>query len=420
VRIVYLHQYFLTPEMAGGTRSYEWASRLAERGHEVHVVTSFTGRGDPPTPSPTAQFQVHWIPVPYDNAMSPQRRLLAFLQFAARSARRARALDPDLVFATSTPLTIALPALAAIWKRSTPMVFEVRDLWPEVPIAMGALRNPVLRAAARALERLAYRHATRIVALSEEMAAGVASTGFPRAAIAMVPNAADTALFRREGLDAAADEFRRSHDWLGGRPLVLYAGTLGRANDVPVLARIAAECEARMPELRFLVVGNGAEEESVRAAARQLGVLDRTFFMLPPQPKESVPTLLAAATVTASLFADLPALRANSPNKVFDSLAAGRPVVVNNEGSLSDLLEASGAGIVLPRDPAAAARELTGFLADAGRLSRAREAAAELGAGRFSRDSLFGVFVRTLEQAHDEGRVVRRLRRVGSDSRDGR
>lgn len=413
MRIVYLHQYFRTPEMSGGTRSYEWASRLAARGHDVHVVTSHLPGETLPPAGPDAAFSVHWIPVRYENSMSPRRRLLAFVQFAYRASGIARALNADLVIASSTPLTIVLPALAAMWRRSVPMVFEVRDLWPAVPIAMGALRNPVLRAAATALERLAYRHSTRVIALSEEMADGVAGAGYPRSAVALVPNASDVALFRRDGVDEQAQEFRRSHVWLGDRPLVLYAGALGRANDVSVLAHIAAAAERIMPELRFLVVGAGAEEELVRATARRLGVLNRTFFMLPPQPKKAMPAVLAAATVTTSLFADLPALQANSPNKVFDGLAAARPVAVNNEGSLSRLLRSSGAGIVLPRDPAAAAAELTALVADEQRLRRAREAAGRLGAETFSRDALFPVFERAIDEAAAEGRVVRRLRLAG-------
>src|SRR3954471_9248097 len=232
MRIVYLHQYFRTPDMSGGTRSYEWAARLAARGHEVHVVTS-DSTGDRQLPTrPLKNVQVHWISVPYDNGMSPRERLWAFLKFAALASRRARRLDPDLVVATSTPLTIILPALAAIWRRSVPLLFEVRDLWPEIPIAMGALRDPVSRDLAGQLERIAYRHATRVVALSPEMAAGVEAAGFPASAIHLVPNASDEALFRHPKLSDEASAFRDAREWLKDRPLVVYAGALGRANDV--------------------------------------------------------------------------------------------------------------------------------------------------------------------------------------------
>jgi glycosyltransferase involved in cell wall biosynthesis len=395
--------------MSGGTRSYEWAARLAARGHEVHVVTSDTaGKTQLPT-GVVDGIHVHWISIPYDNSMTPRKRLWAFLKFALLASRRARRLNPELVVATSTPLTVILPALAAIWRRNVPMVFEVRDLWPEIPIAMGALRDPVSKYLARQLERISYKHATRVIALSPEMAAGVKAAGFPPSAISLVPNASDEALFRPPGHAGAAAAFRDDRPWLKDRPLLLYAGTLGKANDVSFLPAVAAHCVDLMPELRFLVAGAGAEEELVRSTARRLQVLDRNFFMMPPVAKDAMPVLLAAATVTASLFADIPALTANSPNKVFDSLAAERPVAVNTAGSLSELLEATGSGVILSRQPALAAKKLCDFLGDESALARARAAASRLGGTTFSRDRLFLRFERTLMEASREGRAVHRL-----------
>ena len=151
MRIIYLHQYFNTPNMSGGTRSYEMARRLVDRGHEVHMVTS-SRDGKPSgrhargwTETVEAGIQVHWCSVPYSNHMSSRRRLGAFAKFSRLAARKATALRGDVVFATSTPLTIALPAVYAARRRSIPMVFEVRDLWPEMPIAVGALNVGSIR-----------------------------------------------------------------------------------------------------------------------------------------------------------------------------------------------------------------------------------------------------------------------------------
>src|SRR5690606_7968658 len=132
------------------------------------------------------------------------------------------------VFASSTPLTIALPGVYAARPRRVPMVFEVRDLWPQVPIAMGALRNPLARCVARALERFAYRNATRVVALSPGMAEGVVSTGYPAEHVVTIPNSADLELFRPD--ESRARSFRQRHPELGSGKIVLYAGTLGLAN----------------------------------------------------------------------------------------------------------------------------------------------------------------------------------------------
>ncbi|SFK92799.1 glycosyltransferase family 4 protein [Geodermatophilus ruber] len=411
MRLVYLHQYFVTPEMSGGTRSYEWASRLAARGHDVHVVTSDQAEGARRRVTVEGGAQVHWIPVRYDNSMSVPRRMLAFVQFAVMASWTARRLRGDVVLATSTPLTIAIPALAARWGRPTPMVFEVRDLWPDVPIAMGGLRNPVLQRAARLLERAAYRHATRVIALSPEMTAGVVRAGFPAEAITLVPNASDVALFRRPGVEAEARRFRAAHEWLGDRPLVLYAGTLGRANDIPWLVDVAAATAPLAPEVRFLIVGEGAEKQKVTALAERRGVLGRSLFLLPAQPKEAMPGILAAATISTSLVADIPALAGNSANKVFDAFAAGRPVALNAQGSLGGLLEGTGAGLVLDRDPRVAAKQLAGFLADPAAVARAGAASRELADKVFARDVLFAGFERAVADAYREGRVVRTLRR---------
>jgi glycosyltransferase involved in cell wall biosynthesis len=210
------------------------------------------------------------------------------------------------------------------------------------------------------------------------------------------------------------ERFRASHAWLGERPLVLYAGTLGKVNAVSDLVKIAAEIRRESPEVRFLVVGDGADREAVASLAAQLGVLGQNFFLLPSVAKEAMPALLAASTITTSLVADIPALAGNSANKVFDGFAAGRPVALNAAGSLGDLLRQTGAGIVLSRDPKVAASQLTDFLADPQALARARDASARLSREAFGRDVLFVEFERAIEEAHREGRVVRKLKPVAS------
>jgi len=227
MRITYLHQYFNIPAMPGGTRSYKMARRLVAMGHEVNMVTSWReadGRkGWFVTDEPG--IKVHWLPVQYSNRMGFGERIRAFFQFALRSAQRAAALDAEIVFATSTPLTIALPAVYAARRRKVPMVFEVRDLWPEMPIAMGALKSPLQIRAARALETWAYRHAVAVVALSPGMKQGVVDTGYPAGQVAVLPNSSDNQKF---AFDAeAAQRFRDARPWLGDKPLLIYAGTPG-------------------------------------------------------------------------------------------------------------------------------------------------------------------------------------------------
>lgn len=388
MKIIYLHQYFNSPEMAGSTRSYEMARRLVAWGHEVHVVTSWR--------RPDARrdwfketidgIQVHWLPVPYANAMSFWQRMRAFTRFALRAGSRAARLGGDLVFASSTPLTIAVQGFMAARRLRVPMVFEVRDPWPEVPIALGVLRNLLLKFAARCLERFAYRNSARVVALSDGMRANVTAAGYPANRVAVIPNCADLALFAPT--EEGARRFRAAHPELGHGPILLYPGALGRVNGVAYLARLAHGLLAVRPDIRIVVIGEGAEQVLVRTRAEQHGVLGVNFFMYPPQPKRVLVDAFSAASAIVSLCIDVPALWANSANKFFDALAAGRAVAINYRGWQAELLHDNHAGIVLPPDPAAAVASLLDFMASAQEVAACGAAARRLAEQRFSRDVL--------------------------------
>ncbi len=390
MRIIYLHQYFNTPLMTGGTRSYEMGRRLAAHGHEVHLITTrregeSQGAGWEVTEE--SGITVHWLTVPYSNAMSYRKRMTAFFRFAAVAAKRAASLEGDVVFATSTPLTIALPGAYASWRRKIPMVFEVRDLWPELPIAMGAIRGRLPVASARWLERFAYRHSKAIVALSPDMKAGIVRAGYPADNISVIPNSADLDMFRVA--PEIGQEFRQQHEWLKDRPFVVYVGTLGRINGVEYLVRVAKAAQSMAPEVRFLVVGRGAEQEYIAQEAKALGVLGSNFHMLPPMAKQHVPAVLSAADIATSLFIPLPEMWANSANKFFDALASGTPVAINHDGWIADLLRKHDAGLVLdPHETEQAAEALINGLRNRDWLMRAGQAAQRLAEEQFSRDKL--------------------------------
>lgn len=403
MKVIYLHQYFNTPDMSGGTRSYEMARRLVASGHEVHIITSWR------SPSKHANWfeetidgiHVHWLPVPYDNAMGFWQRIKAFFRFAIKAGPKAARIGGDVVFATSTPLTIVIPGALAAWRLRVPMVFEVRDLWPEVPIAMGFLRNPFTRAAARWLERFAYSRSTRIVALSDGMADGVARTGFPRSKISVIPNSADMALFAHS--DEGAERFRKAHPELGEGPIVLYPGTLGKANGVTYLPHLAKRAQHLRPDVRFVVIGEGAEAEFVRQTAHDLGVLGNNFFQYSAMPKRVLVDAFSAASLIISLFIDEPALRANSANKFFDALASGTPVAINYQGWQADLLDAERAGLALPSDPGEAVEPLLAFLDSPKLVSECGVAAKHLAKERFDRDVLAKQLEAVLQATVNEG-----------------
>ncbi|MGK3953982.1 glycosyltransferase family 4 protein [Microbacterium sp. I2] len=386
-RLLYLHQHYRSPEESGGTRSHEFAKRLARAGYDVHIVASDQSAGEARGWTRTSRdgYTVHRVHVPYTNQMTYRQRAFAFIRFAGLASVRARALRSDLILATSTPLTIILPALFAKAFRPVPLVFEVRDLWPEMPIAVGALRNPVLKRAATWLERLAYWSAAHIIALSPGMRDGVVRTGVDPGKVTVIPNAADLDLFAPP---ADGAQWVSQHPELYGRKLVVYCGTLGLLNGTRYLAEVAARTRVSNPELAFVVIGDGAERDVLLAHARHLGVLGENFFVLPPVPKAEVVQVLAAATVSTSLFLPIPEMEANSANKFFDGLAAGRPVVINYGGWQKDLLEEHSAGIALnSSDFDDAADALKTLLGDEDQLRAAGRSARRLAESEFGRDS---------------------------------
>jgi glycosyltransferase involved in cell wall biosynthesis len=401
MHIVYIHQYYCNPGMTGGIRSYEQARRLVARGHTVDVLTTDITPGRRQLGWRTTEedgVRVHWFSIPYSNHMSYARRLRAFAEFMLLATAKATRLRADLVFATSTPLTVAVPGVLAARLRRVPFVFEVRDLWPEAPIAMGALRHPVARRLAGALADFAYRNATEVIALSPGMAAGVTARR-PGTRTTMIPNAADMSLFA--SVDAAdVHRFRAQHRWLGDRPLLVYTGALGAVNGLDYLIRAARRLHERDPQARVLIVGHGKEWEQTRQLAAGFGLLGTSVHMWEKVPKADLPVILGAATMSSSFVRPVRALWDNSANKFFDALAASRPIAINYGGWQADLLTETGAGLVLDANDAdKAGIQLADHLRDEDWLARARTAAHRLAVERFSRDLLFDQFAEVIDRA---------------------
>lgn len=401
MKIIYLHQYFNTPEMSGGTRSYEMARRMVAAGHEVHMVTSSREQSHTCKDwyvTEEAGITVHWFPVPYSNHMSFFQRIKAFFSFAFAAQKKAASLQGDVVFATSTPLTIALPAVFTARKLKVPMVFEVRDLWPEMPIAMGALKNPVLQWAAKKLERWAYNNSAAVVALSPGMKEGVVKTGYPANQVAVIPNSSDNLEFQHN--PEAAQQFRAARSWLGHSPLLVYTGTFGKVNGVAYTVKLAQELKRINSEIKILLVGDGAEKNLVVSEAKTAGVFEENLFLEPSVPKKDVPALLSAATMASALFIDLPEMRPNSANKFFDALASGTPVFLNYGGWMHDLVTAHSCGVAgWQQSMQSVAQELNSKMHNAEWLNQAGQAARALAEQEFDRDKLADQLVAVLELA---------------------
>ncbi len=395
MKILYLYQHFMTRDGSAGTRAYEFAQLLQQRGHEVIIVCGWNDRaGIGHKPQSMTSFgnlmgvKLVQLNVPYSQKMSYVRRIWAFFQFMLLatwvSLRQSRV---DVILASSTPLTISIPAMLVSYIKRWPFVFEVRDLWPEAPIALGILRNRFLITAARTLERLAYRRATQIVALSPGIKDGIMLAGVKPEKITIIPNACDNDLFNEPV--AAGQEFCFKHPALVDRPLVVYAGSFGFVNGLEYLVRLAYRIQSYDSSIAFVLIGEGKEKERLFNLARDLGILDQTLWIMDAVPRREIPAVLKAATVAVSIFAPHPVTWANSANKFFDGLAAGRPIAINYEGWQADVLRESEAGLVLPAtDIEQAAQQLLHFMHSPDRMERAREAAQRLAHEQFDRVAL--------------------------------
>jgi len=398
MKITYLHQYFNTPQMSGGTRSFEFARRLVAKGHAVNMVTSWREDDGQKEWFTTDEegIKVHWLPIPYSNHMGYKERIEAFFKFAWQSARKAAMLPGDVVFATSTPLTIVLPGVYAARRQSVPMVFEVRDLWPELPIAIGALNNPILKWLAKRLEHFAYTNAHSIVALSPGMYNGIVSTGYPAERISIIPNSSDLDRFFPDAV--AGKCFRARHGIPQNSILISYIGTFGKINGVGYFIKLAQKFK-NDPRVYFLTVGDGAEFSQVEALADQSGCLGHNLQMLPKLPKIEIGKVLAATNIAISTVIPLKELEANSANKFFDGLAAGCCMLINYGGWQADLLASSGAGLRLSNEIEPAADQLRQLLKSPEIIAKAGRHARKLAEEQFSRDKLAEKLEQVLLQA---------------------
>ena len=390
MKVIYLHQYFNTPEMSGGTRSYEMAKRMVAAGHEVHMVTSYREKEKHNSgwfTTDESGIKVHWYPVPYSNHMSYAQRISAFFSFAFAAKKKSASLQGDVVFATSTPLTIALPAVFTARKLKVPMVFEVRDLWPEMPIAMGALKNSKMQFLAKKLESWAYQNSAAVVALSPGMKAGVLKTGYPEKQVAVIPNSSDNLVFVHN--DEAVKKFRAERVWLDDKPLLIYAGTFGKVNGVDYIVKVAKELKKLNSNIRILLVGDGREKSDVITEAKEAGVFEQNVFFEPAMVKKDMPILFSAATMTSNLVADMPEARANSANKFFDSLAASKPILLNHGGWMHEIVKSHDCGLAMWQQPVElVAAKLHEKMNNDEWLKQAAMAAKKLAVKEFDRDLL--------------------------------
>jgi|GEM_PF-53209 lipopolysaccharide/colanic/teichoic acid biosynthesis glycosyltransferase/glycosyltransferase involved in cell wall biosynthesis len=367
MKVLLIHQVFMSQGEAGGTRHVELSRHLVKQGHSVTVIAAsvsyLTGKPAPPcTTSPmriaecrsrNSAFIIPHSELPNEaiagieivrawTSAGAQRsfflRLLSFASFVCSSFIAAMGVRKvDLVWGTSPPIFQAFTAWAVARLKRVPFVFEVRDLWPDFAVQTGVLRSALLIHLSRRLEHFLYRHADQLIVNSPGFIPHLLSCNVPESKIALVPNGVEPGMFRPDDCGARA----RQELGLEGRFVALYCGAMGLANDLPNLLQ-AAELLRDRPEIAIVLLGDGKERASLERQAAGMRLANVRF--VPAQPKHRMPELLAAADVCVAILKAIPMFDTTYPNKVFDYMAAGRPTVLAIDGVIRRVIETAEGG----------------------------------------------------------------------------
>lgn len=402
MKVLYFHQHFSTPQGSAGIRSYAMAKKLAAKGHQVTMVCGSYGMANTGLNSPfisglrrgsVENFEVIEFELPYSNKTSFLKRAQVFLSFAFKSIRVALTEDYDLLFATSTPLTAAIPGIAAKILRRKPFVFEVRDLWPELPKAMGVISNPLILFLLSILEWCAYKSANKLIALSPGIQQGIERYRKDSENITMIPNGCDMDIFATEEVEAWRPSEIQVDDFLA-----VFTGTHGVANGLNAVINAAQVLkEKNRSDIKLLLVGDGKLKPELQEQVFNLK-LDNIVFH-PPVNKEKLSEIMQSADIGMQLLANVPAFYyGTSPNKFFDYLAAGLPVFNNYPGWVANMIQEYHCGVsVVPENANDFAEALISLADNRNLLPEMALASRQLAQSKFDREILSEQFVKFLE-----------------------
>lgn len=349
MKILYIHQYFVTPNEPGATRSYWISKELVSRGHHVTVITGNSESKHEPGRFDRDGIDVIYLNNYYNNTQTKIQKVWSFVKFIFQSISVAsKEKDVDLVYATSTPLTIGAVALALRTLKGWRYVFEVRDLWPEFPIQVGAVTNPVLIWLLRKFEKRIYKRAEHVVALSPGMQEGVVKAGTPVEKTSMIPNMSKPDIFYPHEVNQdVVKQFNLDLTKFN----VIHFGMLAVANGLDYIIKAAIELKKRGDNsIQFLFMGEGAMQPMLEDMVKENDLHNVRFLGNYKVGIVAEVTNCCDASITS--FKNLPILATNSPNKLFDSLSAGKTIIVNSAGWTKDMVEKDNCGFYVdPEKP---------------------------------------------------------------------
>jgi glycosyltransferase involved in cell wall biosynthesis len=279
--------------------------------------------------------------------MAYLNRVIVFLKFAWFSSFKLLSLKSDIVLATSTPLTIGIPALIKKWFHKTPYIFEVRDLWPEAPIAVGVIKNKFFKKILFWFEYLIYKNSSAIIPLSVDMKYSIISR-YPKLKkkITVIENISEMERFHKKHNKKKL--FLKNKIGFKPRFSILYAGTFGLVNGIDYVIRMAHEMIKLDPTIVFILIGDGKEKNKVMQEAKKKKLINKNIFFLNPISKQDLPKLYFECDMACSFCIPIKEIWANSANKFFDTLAAGKPIIINYKGWQQKVINKANIGYVLP------------------------------------------------------------------------
>ncbi len=365
MRILYFHQHFSTPAGTSGTRSYEMAKHLVAKGYKVTMVYAAGDRGHAISRDTKVKgvqrgnfegIDLIEFAIPYSNKMRFFQRALSFFRYSFKSIKLIFTEQYDLVLASSTPLTAGIPGIVMKMSgKKQPFIFEVRDLWPELPKAMGVITNPIVLSMLSWLEYLCYHYADALIALSPGIQRGILRRLKKPKTVALIPNGCDLDFFV-QGKSAKTllpgvgkDDF-----------VAIFTGAHGYANGLEAIldAALYLKTTPYYHIIKLVLVGDGIKKSALMKKAEELDLANVVF--IDPVPKNHLVKLLQASDVGLMILANVPAFYyGTSPNKFFDYISAGIPVLNNYPGWIQELIETYDCGIAVnPNDAKAFAHAL--------------------------------------------------------------
>lgn len=347
MKIIYFYQYFGTPKGGWSTRVYELTKRWVQEGYEVTVVTSPYDKSDIKAQGFISHQEIDGINLIVIDAGDSNRfpilkRVFRAITFAKLSIWYALFANYDVAIASSGPITIGLPLIFSKIFRRKKTIFEVRDLWPAGGIEMGMIKKKWQQSLALWFEKKCYQHADIVVSSSVGQQKHILNR-FPKKIVEVIPNASDIPLF---GVQAAG----QLPEYTIGKKLFTHIGSLGLIHNMNFWVDIAHKVSLMDPndEILFVFIGDGAERNQLENKVAQLKLKNIKFLGL--KPKNELPIWVQNSVATLFATLDNPVQNTCSPNKIFDSFAAGIPIIQTSTGWIYELVNTSQCGINISLD----------------------------------------------------------------------